>query len=76
MVFRLFLFLTPKIISDNYSSIEKKQYHIDFENYMYERKIEQPTLKEKKQRVDELMNTEQEQPDTLQMKMEKPDEKR
>lgn len=72
----LIIEITPRIIADNYSSIEKKHYHIDFENEMYERKIEQPTPKEREQVVDELINTEQAQPDSLHLKEVKPDEKR
>ena len=61
----LIIEITPKIISDNYSFIEKKIYHTDIENNFLEsgkEPVESPDINLK---INELNDLEEQNPDTL-----------
>jgi len=63
----LIIEITPKIISDNYSFIEKKKYHTDIETNFLEsgkESIESPDINLK---INELIDLEEENPDTIKL---------
>jgi len=69
----LIIEITPKIISDNYSFIEKKKYHVDIENNFFETdkgSVEPPQIEFE---IDELIDLEEENADTIKLKNAIPD---
>jgi len=63
----LIIEITPKIISDNYSFIEKKIYHTDIENNFLESgkdPVESPDINLE---INELIDLEKENPDTIKL---------
>ena len=69
----LIIEITPQIIADNYSFIEKKKYHADIENIFFEsgkEPIEPPQIELE---IDELNKLEEENTDRLKLKNTVPD---
>ena len=63
----LIIEITPKIISDNYSFIEKKKYHADIETIFFEsgkEPVESPNINLE---IDELIKLEDENADTIKL---------
>ena len=61
----LIIEVTPKIISDNYSFIDKKNYHEDIENNFLEIEKEPVESPQIEFEIDELIDLEQENADTI-----------
>jgi type II secretory pathway component GspD/PulD (secretin) len=69
----LIIEITPRIISDNYSFIEKKKYHTDIETNFLESGKEPVESPDNDLEINELIDLEEENPDTIKLIIAVPD---
>jgi type II secretory pathway component GspD/PulD (secretin) len=69
----LIIEITPKIISDHYSFIDKKKYHADIETIFFESGKEPVESPDINLEIDELIKLEEENADTIKLKNAVPD---